>query len=86
MIAPKLIEANQKRKHIERKLQGAEKSLKQAQENKSSHESDLQALRRNLETIEKDKEAFMELHETQTGGDLDITLRDSQVDRCFQKA
>ncbi|CAL8092994.1 unnamed protein product [Orchesella dallaii] len=77
---PKLIEARQKRLHLEQKLAKAEKSLKHAKDNKISLENDLEQLRRNLEKTKEEENAFVgQNDESLLTQGVDVTLRESQM-------
>merc|ERR1719438_763231 len=78
---PAVIKSKEKTEHMKSKVDGAKKSLQQAQKAEDAHKRDIQELQSELRMIERKKEEFEELNreESQTSSNS-VILADDQIE------
>merc|ERR1719346_65789 len=85
---PAVIKSKEKTEHMKSKVDGAKKSLQQAQKAEDAHKRDIQELQSELRMIERKKEEFEELNreesQTSSTSSNSVILADDQIE-MYQK-
>jgi len=84
---PAYIKAKEKTSHMQKKVEGAKKSLKQAQKAEDSHKADIQELESEQRSIERKKTEYEEAQREESEGrgtSSAMILEDDQID-IYQK-